>query len=124
MINLSGKSGMGIPVLLFIVAFLVNFSDTKANPETSVDQLFPLNVYKVNPDSLEDFHVLKKGTSLDLILLDDISTKQNQENNTINLRVPTSEDLNINATASTSINTPGKRFSRYGSIQLSTNKLI
>ncbi|MBI3591540.1 MAG: hypothetical protein HY094_09230 [Candidatus Melainabacteria bacterium] len=115
---------MGIPILLFIGALAINFSGTKANPETYCDQLFPLNIYKVNPDSLEDFHVLKKGTSLDLILLNDVSTKQTQENDPISLRIPTNENLNINATATTSVNTSGKRFSKYGSIQLSTNKLI
>ena len=106
-------------IILLILVFGLNTSITYAFVGDN-----SLNVYKINLNLLDDYKIIKKGTPLDLVLLNDISTVKDEERNLINFEVLNNDNLNIKASGSISMLTNGERFSMHSSVGLSTAKLF
>lgn len=82
-----------------------------------------LNVYKVDLNSIDDFHIIKKGTKVSFNILEDINTKKNKLCDLVAFEMQL-DNTKIKATGNiTKLLTP-KRISKSGLIQFSTNKLI
>ena len=106
-------------IILLILVFGLNTSITHAFAGDN-----SLNVYKINLNLLDNYKVIKKGTLLDLVLLNDISTTKNEKRNLIDFEVLNNDNLNIKASGSISMLTNGERFSMHSSVGLSTAKLF
>ena len=113
-----------IPMIKFcflaILLFLQFTSDISAKPYSEKDT--SLNIYHIDLSSINKFDVIQKGTPLELLLLNDISTNKKNDGAKINLKSTGEEG--IKATATLTRSNPGKRFSRLSSIELATDKLF
>lgn len=112
----SSKKNLLLTLLLVVYSLCIPSINAKTDKE--------VNIYKVDPLLLDNYNVLKKGTVLDLILLNDIQTNHKNINNEVSFYIPNNDSLNISATGTITRLTPGKRLSMFSSIELSTNKLI
>ncbi len=83
-----------------------------------------LEIYRIKPSLLNDYYILKKGTSLNLVLLNNVSTKDMLTNNQINFDVPNADSLNIMAEGNIVKLSQGRRLSMLGSIGLSASKIV
>lgn len=111
-------------LIVMLTSLVVSLNNLNAYSETHLDQLPKLNTYNVNLNSLEDFYSLKRGSTLNLILLDNISTNKNYNNINVEFQLPISDNLNIKATGIVSSQSEGSRLSKSSHIQFSINKLL
>lgn len=109
-----------IVTIVFILA--MNNLAVLANIESR--QVPRLDVYKVDLGLLNNFDVIKKGTTIDFVLLSDIFTNNSKENKIFNLQLPVNEDLDLMASGFISKVSGGKRLSMFSNLQLATDKLV
>ena len=103
-------------LLLFIIGINLK-SYAQVNNE------FELNIYKVDPNLVNDFDVIEKGNTFNLILKDDISTLKTENNKPVEFNGKDGNN-NFKVTGFITKSTKGGRFSRSGTLGFSTNKLI
>ena len=84
----------------------------------------PLDIYEINLPQLEEYETIQKGTTLNFILKDDVSTLDNKTNSSVNLELEDNENDKLKATGSITKSTNGRRFSTPSTLQFSTNKLL
>lgn len=104
---------------LIIVILIIGFNCSVVNALTNNNSL---DVYKINLDQTDSYRVIKKGTILDLVLLNDISTAEKKNKNLIDFRFLGKDNLKAGGTVTMLTN--GKRFSKHSSIGFSVNKLF
>lgn len=104
---------------LFILLLFFQFSFYQAIARTD-----RLDIYRIEPSLLNNYYVLEKGTNLNFVLQNDISTKDMTTNNEVNFDVPNPDSLNIKAKGNLTKYSQGRRFSMFGSVELSANKII
>ena len=110
------KHGIFSLVILFL---FFQFSSYQAIAQTD-----RLDIYRIEPSLLNDYYILEKGTNLNLVLLNNVSTKDMLANNKINFDIPNADSLNIMAEGNVIKLSQGRRFSMLGSIGLSASKII
>ena len=115
MINFFKISVVGILLVSFGVSSAIAYEDRKNIPE--------LNIYRVEPDLLDSYDVIKKGTSLNLILLNDVFTNGSKENSEVNFEVPVEDEAGFKISGSLTMLSHGGRFSKPSSIGFLANKL-
>ena len=87
------------------------------------DSLLPeIDIYKIDISSVENFDIIKKGTNINAILENNLSSQSNSVNDSISLQIPNESGEYISANGLISMSSEGKRFSKYSTLQLSTNK--
>ncbi|GEM_PF-2172263 len=80
-------------------------------------------IYEVNTKSLEKSDVYKKGTDFELVLLDDINTKSNENGNIVNFYLLNEKEKPLKATGYISKQSSPMRLSMLASVELATNKI-
>ena len=111
-------------VIVILTLLVVNLNNLNAFSETNLDQVPRLNAYNINLNSLENFYTLKRGSTLNLTLLDNISTKNNFNYNNVEFQVPALDNLKIKANGIVSSQSEGGRLSKSSHVKFSVNKLL
>ena len=106
-----------ISLLLFLI-----LSNSSAFAEFKTEET-KLNIYNINTLLLNEFNVIKKGTALDVDLLNEVFTGKDKNNSPIDFQI-NNENLNLKASGFITMLREGERFSRFSSLELSTNKLF
>ena len=104
----------------FVLASLVANAQCSNEPNINYPQL---DVYDININLLDDFNVIKKGAEVNLILKNDISTKENKRDNVVDFKV-SDGDVDLNACGTIAKLSFGKRLSMPSGLQLLTSKLF
>ncbi len=108
-----------ICALTIISIVTLNILSVSANE----DEILDLNIYKIQPNLLDTYDVIKKGTTLDVILQDNVYSNKSENNNKVLFKVDDEKDLNLKISGSVSkVSEPG-RFSKSGTLGFSTDKL-
>lgn len=106
---------------LFILSsiIIIVFS---AHAESIQDSNTKLNVYRINPKLLNEFDVIKKGTTVDLVLHESISTEQDKINKQVHFQFPNNVE-NATLDGIISMSTSPRRLSKNSTLSISTSKL-
>ena len=106
-------------LLTVILIFTFNGAFAKANESEITD----LNVYKIQPDLLNSYDVIEKGTILNTILQSNVYSNKPKKNSKIFFKAIDEKESDLNFTGSVSkVSEPG-RISKSGSLELSADKL-
>ena len=106
-----------IVIILFLIICLL---PGKSKAENSL--LPKIDIYKIDINSVDNYDVIEKGTNLNAVLENNLSSQSNSINNSISLQIPNESGEYIYADGLISMSSEGKRFSKYSTLQLSTNK--
>ena len=82
-----------------------------------------LNVYKIVPSLLDSYEVIEKGTTFNLVLLNDVYTKENKQNNEVAFEAPVKDGSGFKIKGLITMLSQGNRFSKSSSVGFSTSKL-
>lgn len=105
--------------LLLCLLFLLFISKTgKAE-----DSKLPIDVYRVNHDSINSFSTLEKGSKVDVTLEDDISTVSKKVLDPVDFVIFGNDDLTLMAKGFVSVKKEPGRLKKGGLLQLTTSKL-
>ena len=100
-------------LLVFFITFFLLSQAGYANED--------FNIYNIDLDLVNLTNVIEKGTKLNLVLTDNINSKNKTYDN-INLQVQGNPNIRVSAFITKS--TPGKRLSRNSNLEITTDKLI
>lgn len=112
-----------LKLILLVAIFIISIINIKAGANTPGNELPDVDIYNIKLPNLEKTTVIKKGETINLILLENLSTKNKNDNLEVNLISSPGDKLNLRATGFVVKQTSPKRFSRSGTLKLSTNKL-
>lgn len=82
------------------------------------------DVYKVDLNSLNSYKIIKKGTVIELALLNNLSSLANQTKNPAKFQIIDNDSLSLSATGTITMLSSGKRLSMFANAQISTDKLF
>ncbi len=110
----------GITYTLIVVSFFyLNSLFAYANKNETSN----LDIYKVEPDLLDTYDVIERGTTFDLVLPNDVYSHSNDTNKEIVFEAPGQADANLKIVGSISMISESGRMSKSASLGFSTNKL-
>ena len=113
---------MNNPITIrFLINIVISIFILTATNTVYASQEF--NVYEVNTKSLGKSDVYKKGTDFELVLLDDINTKSNENGNIVNFYLLNEKEKPLKATGYISKQSSPMRLSMLASVELATNKI-
>lgn len=104
---------------LYFILFLFIFVSASADAKNT--QTFPL-VYRIDLNKVSKSDVLKAGTVLNAVLLEDVGAGSN-ENQSVNFYLPVNEGEGIRIIGIISKSNNGGRFSKYSKLKFSTDEL-
>lgn len=112
-------------ITILISVFILTTTDTVYASDFNNDKFTKpeFNIYEVNTKSLEKSDVYKKGANFELVLLDDINTKRNENSNTVNFYFLHEKEKPLKATGYISKQSSPMRLSMLASVELATNKI-
>ena len=110
-------------VIRFLVLLFLSTQFFPGRAETCDLFTNKVNVYKVDLSRINEYEVIKKGTPLDLVLLNDLFTKENKNGAAVDFKVLNDNNESLNAGGIITNSTRGKRFARHSLLKLSANKL-
>ncbi len=114
---------MNLILKALIILFLLFSQGTIARAEFEENSIPNLDIYKIDTSLVNNYNVIKKGTQLNLTLLNDVYTGRDKNNSSISFAIPTGNGQNLRATGFIAMTSRGKRMSRHGTLEISTNKL-
>ena len=106
--------------ILMIGFFFILFG---LNSVLAYEDIEELNVYKVAPSLLDSYEVIEKGTTFNLVLLNDVYTKENKQNNEVAFEAPVKDGSGFKIKGLITMLSQGNRFSKSSSVGFSTSKL-
>ncbi len=89
----------------------------------SANEISDLDVYRVQPDLLESYDVIKKGTTINVALKSDVSSNESEQGSKVLFNVVDKETPNLLITGSVSKVSESGRASRAGALEFLTDKL-
>lgn len=107
-------------ILIFLVILFINITATKAE---ETNPLPTLDIYNIDLSLLNTFDRVEKGTDLNLILLNNISSKEKENKEPLYFTL-NNGDKSLHTTGFISMSSRGKRLSKSGTLELSTDKLF
>ena len=108
----------------FVIIFLIIIFFICSEKVFSIEnEEMNLNIYIVNPELLETYDVIKKGTSFTVLLSDDFLGRNKNQSEDIHFKSYSDDSSPFDIECSLSKLSKGGRFSNSGSVQFSTNKL-
>lgn len=106
-------------ILAAILFFTLNILFANANE----NEISDFNIYRIQPDLLDSYDVIEKGTTFNVILQNNVYSNESEKNNKVLFKIVDEEDLDLKISGSVSkVSKPG-RMSKSGSLGFSADKL-
>ncbi len=106
-----------IIALILLNYFITTSSEASSEAESNID------IYKIDINSIDNYDLIPKGTNINAILKSNISTTKSN-NDLVDFYIKDKNNEYISASGIISMASDGGRFSKYSSLQFSTNKLF
>ena len=88
------------------------------------DKEFFLDIYRVQPENLDSYDLVKQGIQVNAVLQNNISTGQNQQAEPVSFDLFDAAGQKIKTSGNIARSTSPGRFSKHSSLIFSTNKII
>lgn len=105
-------------IIIFVLSFLISANSSSAENTGNIN----LDIYNIDVFKMNDFDKIEKGTTLKLSLKDDIDSKKDKEDLSVDFDIIDNEDLKAKGIITKK--SDAGRLSRSSKLQFSTNKLL
>ncbi|OGI08905.1 MAG: hypothetical protein A3I68_03445 [Candidatus Melainabacteria bacterium RIFCSPLOWO2_02_FULL_35_15] len=109
--------------ILTICFFFILFSLNIVSACDSEENIWDLDIYKVDPSLLDSYEVIEKGTTFNLVLKNNIYTGDYKKDNDVLFDAPAEYGKEFKVSGSITMLSPGSRFSKPSSVGFLANKL-
>lgn len=105
-------------IIIFVLSFLISVNSGSAETISNIN----LNIYNIDVSKINDFDKIEKGATLKLLLKNDIDSKKDNKDLSVDFDVIDNEDLKAKGIITKE--SDAGRLSRSSKLQFSTNKLL
>lgn len=103
--------------LILVISFYINVISANAN------EIADLNIYRIQPDLLETYDVIKKGTTINVTLQSNVFSNKSEQGTNVLFNVVDDNEPNLRVTGSVSKIVESGRASMAGVLEFLTDKL-